>query len=373
MSTVKAVILVGGEGTRLRPLTSNTPKPMVPILNKPFLEHVIKHLSKHGINDIILALCYLPGLIESHFKDGSEFGVRLIYAVEDFPLGTAGAVKNVAGHLEKTCVVLNGDIFTDLDFTAMIAFHRERKAKVSIALTPVENPTIYGVVETDEQSRVRRFIEKPNWDAVTTNMINAGAYVLEPEMLNHIPPATYSMFEHELFPLLLSLGEPVYGFPSDSYWIDIGTPEKYLLLNRDLLMGKVTGISLGNNRGTEAQVAESCTIHRTVKMAGPVVIGEDCTIGQGVKINGPSVIGPGCMIEENTLIEGAILWSNVYIGKQVNINNCVAGNNCRIEDNVCLADKVVLGNDVVVGSGSRLEHGIKLWPGEIIEPGTNRF
>ena len=196
---MKAVILVGGQGTRLYPLTCNIPKAMVPVLNIPFLEHVIHHLSKHQVKDIILAQGHLSQSIESYLGDGSQLGVRLSYLVEDTPLGTAGAIKNAERYLDETFLVLNGDIFTDLNITALIDSHLKRKAKVTIALTPVDDPTIYGVVETNTSGRISRFLEKPTWNEVTTNMINAGTYALEPDVLTRIPPQTNVSIERETF------------------------------------------------------------------------------------------------------------------------------------------------------------------------------
>lgn len=205
---MKAVILVGGEGTRLRPLTYSTPKPMVPILNRPFLEHMLKYMKSHHINDVILALCYLPDHIRAYFGNGSDYGVKLTYDVETSPLGTAGAVKNVAQHLDETFFVFNGDVFTDLNLTAMLDTHRKKSSKATIALTPVDDPSMYGVVETDTNDRVKRFVEKPKREEATTNMINAGIYILEPELLEYIPANQNYMFERGLFPLLLEQGDP---------------------------------------------------------------------------------------------------------------------------------------------------------------------
>lgn len=223
---MKGVILVGGEGTRMRPLTCNTAKAMLPVLNQPFLGHMIRYLREGGINDIIFALCYLPDNIKRYFGDGSQFGVKLTYVVEESPLGTAGGVKNAAAYLDDLFFVFNGDIVTDIDLRAMLSFHRRRKAKATIALTPVEDPSHYGVVETNAQGRVKRFIEKPPREEATTNMINAGIYILDPQVLNDVPPRTFFMFERHLFPLLLEKGVPIYGFPCDAYWIDMGTPGK---------------------------------------------------------------------------------------------------------------------------------------------------
>lgn len=365
---MKAVILVGGEGTRLRPLTCNMPKPVVPIVNRPFLEHTIDYLRQHHIEDIILALCYLPGPIQSYFGDGSGWGVRLTYVVESSPLGTAGAVKNVASHLDDTFFVLNGDVFADLDLTAMLAHHRGEKAKISIALTPVDDPTIYGVVETATSGRVQRFVEKPSWDAVTTNMINAGTYILEPEVLEYIPARTHYMFEHGLFPLLVGRGEPVYGYPSDSYWIDIGTPEKYLELHHDLLSGRSARSLAGQTGGTATE--EGCHIHPTAQVGRKVIIGRNCTIARGAQVTGPSVLGQGCRIGEGAVLEGAVLWHNASLGAGVRARNCIIAANTEVGDHCSLMDNCVLGDNVVIGEGSQLGRGIRVWPGERLEPGT---
>ena len=197
---MKAVLLVGGEGTRLRPLTCNTVKAMVPIVNRPFFEHLLGYLSSHGVDDIVVTLCYLPDRIESRFGNGSECGVKLAYVMEETPLGTAGAVKNAESHLDGAFFVFNGDVMTNIDLRAMLSFHRERNAVATIALTPVENPSAYGVVETAADGRVKRFIEKPPPGQAPTNMINAGIYILEPEVLRGVPQGTPCMFEHHLFP-----------------------------------------------------------------------------------------------------------------------------------------------------------------------------
>lgn len=234
---MKAVLLVGGEGTRLRPLTCNTVKAMVPVANKPFLEHIIAYLSSHGVDEIVVTLCYLPDRIRDYFGDGRRFGVKMDYVREESPLGTAGAVKNAAAHLDSTFVVLNGDIFTGLDLSNMIVAHRYRGAEATIALTPVDNPTAYGVVEMEQTGRVRRFVEKPPPDQVTSNLINAGTYVLEPCVLEEIPAGMPCMFEHHVFPGLLQRRAAFYGYVSSTYWLDIGTPEKYRKLNCDLVAG----------------------------------------------------------------------------------------------------------------------------------------
>jgi len=357
MKEVKAVILVGGEGTRLRPLTSSVPKPMVPVLNKPFLEHVFKHLHHHGIRDIVLALCYLPDNIQSYFGDGSAFGIHLTYVVEDFPLGTAGAVKNVADHIDSTFLVLNGDVYTDLDITSMVALHKDKGAVATIALTPVEDPSAYGVVDTDADGRVKSFIEKPKREDAPSNMINAGTYVLEPDVLRHVEPQTFCMFENFLFPLLLDTDEPVYAYPSDAYWIDIGTPEKYASLNQHLLTG-------------ECGIDDNCSIHPDAKITGTVQFGKNCVIESNVTIEGPTVIGDGCVIKQNAVIKKAIIWPGTIIDEGAIIENSIVGDGCNVGANACVIDGVVLGGKVVVGSGCKISRNARVAHGECIDPDT---
>jgi mannose-1-phosphate guanylyltransferase len=359
---MKAVILVGGEATRLRPLTCNTPKIMVPVLNRPFLEHFVDYLKTHNIIDIVLAIGTSPKQVQDYFGDGSELGVRIAYSIENLPLGTAGAVKNAESFLDDSFIVFNGDVFTDIDLSAMMRLHRENKATASLALTPVDDPTIYGVVETDSQGRVRRFIEKPSWDKVTTNMINAGIYILEPGILNHIAPNTFSMFERDVFPLLLEEGQAVYGYPFQDYWIDMGTPDKYLKLQHDLLRRYI------GNKGTKFE-GESF-IHSSVQIEGPVIIGEACYIDRNAIMKGPAILGTRCRVEEGAVIQGAILWQDCKIDRGAKLRNCLVASRCCIGEESEILDGCILGDDVRVEKGNKLSNGIKIWPGQIIEPGT---
>ncbi|MDD5289516.1 MAG: NDP-sugar synthase, partial [Dehalococcoidales bacterium] len=356
---VKAVILVGGQGTRLRPLTYNTPKPMVPVLNLPFLEHVIRNLKEHDITEIVMAQHYLAESMKSYFGDGSKLGVKLHYVMEDTPRGTAGAVKNAAKYLDGTFVVLNGDIFHNRDFTEMLKFHRRHKAKVTIVLTPVEDPTIYGVVETDQRGKVKRFLEKPKAEEVTTNMINAGTYVLEPEVLQRIPSGTKHSFEREVFPRMLMEGEPVYAYPSDNYWMDTGTPEKYLQLHRDLLSGKCDGYSFV----MDVSIGAGCNIHPSAQLSGRVIIGDNSTIARGVRLSGPAAIGPHCTIQGDAVITDSVIWHSVKIGQRAIIKSSIVADNCTIGDDSYLID-AVLGDHVMVNDGVKLKPGSRIMPGE---------
>jgi mannose-1-phosphate guanylyltransferase len=314
---------------------------------------LLGYLKEHGVTDAILAMGYLPDLIQSCLGDGTQLGVRLTYLVEESPLGTAGAVKNAESYLDGPFLVFNGDILTKIDLTAMMKRHKEVKPKVSIALTPVDNPTIYGVVETDTRGVVQRFVEKPTWDKVTTNMINAGIYILEPEVLAHIPASTPSMFENYLFPRLLEIGEPILSYPSDAYWIDIGTPEKYLKANHDLLLQQV-------DRGIQA-IGKS-QFHHTAQIEGPVLIAEGCIIAEGAKLKGPVVLGPHCEIGKGAVVQGAVLWHHSRVGEKAILRNCVVCSHSYVGQGSRVLDNCVLGDSVTVASGNILDRGTKVWP-----------
>lgn len=371
---MKAVILVGGEGTRLRPLTCNTPKPMLPLVNRPLLEHVVAYLRRYGIDDIVLSMCYKPDVIRGHFGGGAPFGAHLAYEVEQEPLGTAGAVKNAERHLgSETFFVFNGDIITDLDLGAMLDFHRSRGSKATIALTPVEDPTAYGLVETDADGRVRQFLEKPSWDRVTTNMINAGTYILEPDVLSLIPPNAYYMFERGLFPLLLQRKDQICGYPSDAYWLDIGTPQKYLTAHLDALGGKISLGMLGTCAKDGVWLGEGCTIAPTAKIVPPVVLGAGVEIDQNATLIGPLVVGDHCQIGREAVLEGSVVWRGTSIGQQVSVKGCLVGANCTIDAGASLSGGAVMADGCSIGTGNRLENGIRIWPGKKIDADAITF
>lgn len=361
MNVSKAVLLVGGKATRLLPLTCNTPKAMVPILNTPFLEYMVRYLHRHGIDEVTLAQNHLPAPITEHFGDGSRFGIKVNYAIEEKPLGTAGAVKNAEKYLREACLVLNGDILSDLNITEMIDFHLRRQAKVTIALTPVDDPTSYGLVETDAQGRVTRFLEKPSRKQITTNMINAGTYILNADVLADIPPETNFSFERELFPALLSRGETIYSYPTCGYWVDIGTPGKYLGLHHDLLNGKSSlWTPLGKPAGWRTSVHPSVRMNET---KGAVLVGDDCTIAANVKLMGPAVIGSGCSIAEAAVIEESVLWHNVRVGPRVILRRSVVANDCTLHADSDVEDSL-LSDHVTVVKGGRIRPGSRIWPWE---------
>jgi len=314
---------------------------MMPILNKPFMEHTISYLGQFGIKDIILTLNYLPDVIQEYFNGCESIGARLAYCLEEVPLGTAGAVKNASRYLDDTFIVLNGDIFSDLDISRMLAFHRQNGAKATISLCRVENPSAFGVIETDSNRRVRRFIEKPPADKATTNWINAGTYILEPEVLEDIPENSHYMFEHDLFPRLLEKNEAVYGFPFTGYWLDMGTPEKYLSLNCDILSSKTgTSVEYGTKKDG-IYYGRDVSVHPSTRITGPVVIGDNCRINREVSIEGPVVIGENCRINEGARLKNTILWKNVCIGSNARLTQSVVGNDIEIGPNDRIENQVV--------------------------------
>jgi mannose-1-phosphate guanylyltransferase len=335
---MKAIILVGGEGTRLRPLTYSVVKPMVPVANRPFIEHVILKLAAHGINDIVLAMGYKPDSIFSYFRDGAGPGIKLTYSLEEKPLGTAGAVKNAGGHVEDTFFVLNGDTFSDIDYTEMLALHRRNKARATIALSHVDDPTRFGVIETDGEGRVRAFIEKPGWDKVTSHWINAGVYILEPSVLDCIPAGEFFMFEKGVFPPMLERGEAVFAYASKEYWIDMGRPSQYHQLNRDLLQGRC---SSPLHKTGDIIIGQGCAVHPTARISGPVVIGGNCSIGEDTIISGPAVIGRNCSMGKNAVIENSVLWDNISVGAGACVIGSIIASGAKIEDNARLEDLTV--------------------------------
>jgi len=359
---VKAIILVGGEATRLRPLTPDTPKAMMPVLNAPFLGYVIRRLKSHGADEIILTQSHYARAIKDHFGDGKSLGAKLKYVIESVQMGTAGAVKNSEAWLGKTFLVLNGDVFTDLDDAALVAFHQAKKAAATIALTPVADPSAYGLIETEADGRVRRFLEKPRPEEITTNMINAGTYVLEPEVLKRIPSGTKFSFERELFPDLLARGEPVYAYPSDAYWIDMGTPENYLKLSGDLLLGKSRQCPSAK---TKVISGEGRRIHPEAEIKGPVLVDRNCTIARKAKITGPAVIGAGTTIGEGALVDNAVIWQKVSIGQGATVKNSIVANSCRLDDG-CRLESAVLGDSVIVKRQAAPAPGSRIPPGTTV-------
>lgn len=344
-----ALILAGGKGTRLRPLTVYTPKPIVPVINKPFLLYQIEILRKAGIREITLSLSYQPGKIEQVLGDGSEYGVKLHFITEPSPMGTAGAYKFAAAALRSTTIVLNGDVLTDVDVSTILKHHKEKRAEATIALAPVENPSAYGLVETGPNGEVLRFREKPTPEELSEldiNTINAGIYVLEPSILEMIPKDENRSFEYHVFPDILAGDKPFFAFNLEtSYWRDIGTPESYLQAHHDFLAGRIKGFEIG--RSAESDISPTAFIDDAS------VIAEDCTIKPNSRIVN-SVIGAGVYIDEKAVIENSVIWSHTRISTQAEIRDSVIARGCHIGRNTVVSDGSVLGDKASLPDYSRV-------------------
>lgn len=344
---MKAVLLAGGKGTRLRPLTLNTPKPIVPILDRPFLALQIDLLRKTGIDTIVLSLSYQPRRIEEIFGDGSAHGVRIHYTMEPEPLGTAGAVKNAERLLRDRTVVFNGDVLSDLDLASVLEFHEATGAKATIVLTPVENPSAYGLVETDSDGSVRRFLEKPSYDEITSDTINAGVYVLEPELFDLIPEGRNYSFERGFFPHLLRDRVPFFAYVHRGYWIDIGTPAKYLQVHRDILAGVLPFEGFHPNAGG-TYVDPDATVEGGAKLTGPAYIGQGSVVKARAVLEPYAVVGNNCRIEEGATVGDSVLWSSVRVGEEARVRGALVGRSAHIGHHAVVDRGVVLGDKSVL-------------------------
>jgi NDP-sugar pyrophosphorylase family protein len=359
---VKAVIIAGGLGTRLRPLTYNVPKPIVPVANRPFMLHQIELLKQHGITEIILSLHYLMDEIKAALGDGRKYGVKLYYSQEKQPLGTAGAVKNAEEHFgDELLLIFNGDVLTDINLTQVVAFHKKSKARATLTLTRVDDPTAYGLIVTDKHGVVSQFIEKPSWEQVanikkigTADTINAGLYVLDSKVFRSVPAGTEYSFERQLFPGLLAKGELVCGYVSDRYWIDIGKPEQYRQAHEAILRNEVAVRVHGDRIDNRYWVGEHAKIAKSAKLIGPSLVGQKAIIGDDSRIKDYSVLGDGVQVGKNSDLAGAIVWKGTRIGSEVKMDKCIIGYDCVIEDNVTIGQGVVLADRTVVRRGSIL-------------------
>jgi mannose-1-phosphate guanylyltransferase len=335
---------------------------MIPLVNKPFLERMLAYLKAHGITEVILASGYLPTAIEDYFGDGRGIGMRITYSVEEQPLGTAGAVKHLERLINGTFLVFNGDIVTDMDLSAMQRLHRERKAKASLFLVRVEDPTRFGVVETTAEGHVTRFTEKPKREEVRANTINGGCYVLEPETLAHVPPGEYHMFEKGLFPKLLEVGAPMYSYAPPCYWNDVGTPASYLGIHRDILEGRARLSDEPTMAPGEVRKGRNARIGAGATVTGPVIAGDDCVIHPEARITGPAVIGRNCSIGRGAVVTNAVLWDGVQVGESALVEETSIAKGAMIGKRAILHGAVI-GEGADIGEGARLEPGATVPPG----------
>jgi mannose-1-phosphate guanylyltransferase / phosphomannomutase len=367
---VKAVVMAGGEGSRLRPLTSTRPKPLVPVAGRPIMEHILLLLRRHHMREVVATVQYLGASIRNYFGDGSDSGVSLSYSVEDSPLGTAGSVRLAEDQLKDTFLVISGDALTDIDLTAAVRFHRQRKSMATIVLKPVPNPLEYGVVVVDDAGAVQRFLEKPSWGEVFSDLANTGIYILEPEVFNYFKAGEVTDWSADVFPRLLKEGEPIHGWVADGYWEDVGSHASYLKANFDCLEGKVAVEIPGVRTGDSVWIAEDAQVSPDARIEGPALIGSAARLLPGVWINGPAVIGDDTTIDTGTKISNSIIWNHVYVGENCRLRGAVVCRAVRIKNSSLLEEGSVVGDEVVVGAGSTINANVKVWPNKEIEAGA---
>lgn len=351
---MKAILLAGGKGTRLRPLTIHTPKPIVPIFGRPFLHYQIDLLrTVPEIDEVVLSLNYQPRRIEDMFGDGGR-GVKISYVVEPQPLGTAGAVRYANSSLDETVVVFNGDVMTGVDLPAVLQLHREREAKATIVLTPVENPAAYGLVETDPEGNVLRFLEKPKPEEIRCNTINAGIYLIEPELLERIPKDTAWSIERSFFPSLVERGDRFVAYIDRGYWIDIGTPEKYLQVHRDVMDGRFPAPPFDQAMAEPLLVAPDARIEEGAKVEAPAFVDSGAVLRPGAHVGPYAVIGRQCQIEEGARISGSIIWAATRIGRDAEVSGSILGRRCHVGRNATIREGAVLGDKSAITDYSRV-------------------
>jgi NDP-sugar pyrophosphorylase family protein len=352
---MKAILLAGGKGTRLRPLTLHTPKPIVPILGRPFLRYQIDLIRQvPEIDEVILSLNYQPRRIQEMFGDGKDLGIKLSYVVEPTPLGTAGAVKYANAALDATVVVFNGDVLTMVDLAGVVRLHREREAKATIVLTPVENPSAYGLVETDAEGNVARFLEKPSADEITCDTINAGIYVLETKTFDRIPKDTTWSIERSFFPSLVERHETFVAHVYRGYWIDIGTPDKYMQVHRDIMDRRFPAAPFAGAAGHLAWASPQARVEAGATLNAPCYVEEGAIIKTGAKIGPYAVIGRQCQIEEDAIVEESIVWANSRVGRDATIRRSILGRNCHVGRSAVVEDGAVLGDKSVLTDYTRV-------------------
>lgn len=365
---MKAIIMAGGEGSRLRPLTCDMPKPMVPVMNIPIMEHIVNLLKSHGITEIGVTLMYLPQKIKDYFGNGSHFGVNIHYFTEDTPLGTAGSVKNAAEFLDETFIVISGDSLTDMDITQAVEFHNTKKSKATLVLTRVDVPLEYGVVITNKKGAITGFLEKPSWSEVFSDTVNTGTYILEPEILDYMVKGQKTDFSQDLFPMLLDKKEPMFGYVMSDYWCDIGDLHAYLQAHYDALEGKVklnmnlTELKDGVWVGTGAIIDPHAVIN------SPCVIGDNCRVGSGAVIDSFSILGSNNVIEDEASIKRSVLWNGNYIEYGSEIRGAILCNKVNLKHYVRIFENAVVGDNCIINERAILKPNIKIWPQKTVDP-----
>ena len=363
--------MAGGEGTRLRPLTSNQPKPMLPVGNKPMMEHIVRLLKEHGFDEIVVTVAFLANNIRTYFGDGSDFGVRMVYATEETPLGTAGSVRNAMDELrDDPFLVISGDVLTDIDLGALVRFHEERRALATIGLKSMENPLEFGIVITREDGHIDRFLEKPGWGQVFSDTVNTGIYVMEPEIFDFVPADRSVDWSAEVFPALLEAGKPIYGAVCEGYWEDVGTLDAYRSAHEDLLEGKVELDIDGFRLADGIVLGEGAEVHPDAEVRGPSVIGAYTRVDAGARIRSYTVLGRNVRIGRDAELERAVVHDNTYLGAGVHLRGCVVGRSSDLRRGARLEEGVTLGDSCFVGEHAVVNPGVKVFPFKTVEAGA---
>ena len=366
---MKAVVMAGGFGTRLRPITERLPKPMAYVANRPMMEHVVRLLKRAGILDLEVLLYFFPEKITSYFGDGSPWDVRIRYVSAETDYGTAGAVKNAESVVDGTFMVISADIITDFDLSRAVEFHRERKAAATIVLTRVPNPLQYGIVITEDDGRIARFLEKPSWGEVFSDTVNTGIYILEPEVLSRIPPEKSYDFSKNVFPEMLSRGERLLGYVAEGYWKDVGNLDEYLNVHLDILAGKVAIEFDGKKTGSgNVWIGENSRVDFASELHN-VVIGRDCIVGSGVSAENV-ILGDGCIVEEGAVIQSSVVWPRTRIHKGVRLLENIIGSDCEIRGRAFLAERAVVSDHCRIGTEAVVKANVKVWPHKEVEDGA---
>ncbi len=362
--------MAGGEGTRLRPQTSNLPKPMLPLVGRPMMEHIVSLLRRNGVTDIVVTLAFLPNAIRNYFGDGSELGVRMVYATEETPLGTAGSVRNARDELTERFLVISGDILTDVDLTAVVQFHAKNNALATLALCSVDNPLEFGIVITREDGSVERFLEKPGWGQVFSDTINTGIYVLEPEIFDLIPDGRSVDFSGEVFPAALEEGKPVFGYVATGYWEDVGTTAAYLKAHQDILDGKVGVEMTGFELRPGIWLGKGSSIDTSARIDGPAFIGENCTVDQDAVLGAYTTLGANVRISERAEVRHSVIGENSYLGPSARVEGAVLGRSCDLRHGARCEPGSVVGEDCRIGANAAVRGGVKVYPSKVVEAGA---
>jgi mannose-1-phosphate guanylyltransferase/phosphomannomutase len=368
---MKAVVMAGGEGTRLRPMTANQPKPLLPVVNRPIMEHVLRLLRRHGFTDTVVTVQFLASLIRNYFGDGDELGMNLQYATEETPLGTAGSVKNAEAELrDSRFVVISGDALTDIDLTAMARFHEASNALVTVALKRVQNPLEFGIVNTTDDGRIERFLEKPTWGQVFSDTANTGIYIMEPEIFKYVAAGESVDWSQDVFPKLLDLGAPVFGYVADAYWEDVGTLESLLQVQADVLNRQVDIDIEGFEMMPGVWVCEGAEVDPEAILKGPLYIGDYAKVEAGAELREYTVLGSNVVVKSGAFLHRAVVHDNVFIGPQVNLRGCIIGKNTDIMRGARIEEGAVVGDECVVEEEAYISAGVKVYPFKTIEAGA---